>query len=292
MIRPRRSLLFMPGSNARALEKARSLPVDGLILDLEDAVAPDAKAQARDQVAEAVAARAFGRREVLIRINALDTPWWIDDLGMAAKVRPDGVLVPKVSSVADLAAVAGRLTEAGADQGIRVWAMIETAFAILRAEELSAQARDSNMRLAGFVMGPNDIARETRIRMVPGRATMLPAYMHCILAARAHGLDILDGPYGDIANAQGFAEECAQSRDMGFDGKTLIHPSQIEACNTVFTPPAGEVAHARRIVDAFAQPENARRGAIQLDGRMVERLHAEMAERTLAIADAIAAAQA
>ncbi len=292
MIRPRRSLLFMPGSNARALEKARSLPVDGLILDLEDAVAPDAKAQARDQVAEAVAARAFGRREVLIRINALDTPWWIDDLGMAAKVRPDGVLVPKVSSVADLAAVADRLTEASADQGIRVWAMIETAFAILRAEELSAQARDSNMRLAGFVMGPNDIARETRIRMVPGRATMLPAYMHCILAARAHGLDILDGPYGDIANAQGFAEECAQSRDMGFDGKTLIHPSQIEACNTVFTPPAGEVAHARRIVDAFAQPENARRGAIQLDGRMVERLHAEMAERTLAIADAIAAAQA
>lgn len=292
MIRPRRSLLFMPGSNARALEKARRLPVDGLILDLEDAVAPDAKAQARDQVAEAVAARAFGRREVLIRINALDTPWWIDDLGMAAKVRPDGVLVPKVSSVADLAAVADRLTEASADQGIRVWAMIETAFAILRAEELSAQARDSNMRLAGFVMGPNDIARETRIRMVPGRATMLPAYMHCILAARAHGLDILDGPYGDIANAQGFAEECSQSRDMGFDGKTLIHPSQIEACNTVFTPPAGEVAHARRIVDAFAQPENARRGAIQLDGRMVERLHAEMAERTLAIADAIAAAQA
>ncbi len=292
MIRPRRSLLFMPGSNARALEKARGLAVDGLILDLEDAVAPEAKAQARDQVADAVAARAFGRREVLIRINALDTPWWIEDLGMAAKVRPDGVLVPKVSSVADLAAVADRLTEAGADRGIRVWAMIETAFAILRAEELSARAHDPNMRLAGFVMGPNDIARETRIRMVPGRATMLPAYMHCILAARAHGLDILDGPYGDIANTQGFAEECAQSRDMGFDGKTLIHPSQIEACNAAFTPPADEVAHARRIVDAFAQPENARRGAIQLDGRMVERLHAEMAERTLAIADAIAAARA
>lgn len=292
MIRPRRSLLFMPGSNARALEKARSLPADGLILDLEDAVAPDAKAQARDQIGEAVAARVFGRREVLIRINALDTPWWIDDLGMAAKVRPDGVLVPKVSSVGDLAAVADRLAGAGADRGIRVWAMIETAFAILRAEELSAQAHDPGMRLAGFVMGPNDIARETRIRMVPGRTTMLPAYMHCILAARAHGLDILDGPYGDIANAQGFAEECAQSRDMGFDGKTLIHPSQIDACNAAFTPPADEVARARRIVDAFAQPENARRGAIQLDGRMVERLHAEMAERTLAIADAIAAAQA
>jgi citrate lyase subunit beta/citryl-CoA lyase len=200
--------------------------------------------------------------------------------------------VPKVSSIADLAAIADRLADAGADQGIRVWAMIETAFAILRAEELSAQAHDSEMRLAGFVMGPNDIARETRIRMVPGRATMLLAYMHCILAARAHGLDILDGPYGDIANAQGFVEECAQSRDMGFDGKTLIHPSQIEGCNAAFTPPDEEIATARRIVDAFAQPENAKRGAIQLDGRMVERLHAEMAQRTLAIADAIAAAQA
>jgi citrate lyase subunit beta/citryl-CoA lyase len=271
------------------LEKARMLPVDGLILDLEDAVAPDAKALARDRVGEAVAARAFGGREVLIRINALDTPWWIDDLAMAARARADGILVPKVSSVADLAAIADRLADGGADQAIRVWAMIETAFAILRAEHISAQAHDVEMRLAGFVMGPNDIARETRIRMVPGRATMLPAYMHCILAARAHGLTVLDGPYGDIADAQGFAEECAQSRDMGFDGKTLIHPSQIEACNAAFTPPAEEVAQARRIVAAFAQPENAGRGAIQLDGRMVERLHAEMAQRTLAIAEAIAA---
>lgn len=289
MHRPRRSLLYMPGSNTRALEKAKNLAPDGLILDLEDAVAPDAKALAREQIAAAVSARSFGRREVWVRINALDTPWWVDDLAMVAAARPDGVLVPKISSPADLATVAKQLQVFEAAPELRVWAMIETAFAILRVEQIAAQAHDPAMRLAGFAMGPNDIARETRIRMVPGRATMLPAYMQCILAARAHGLEILDGPYGDIADAAGLAEECAQSRDMGFDGKTLIHPSQIEACNAAFTPPADEVAQARRIVEAFALPENANRGAIQLDGRMVERLHAEIARRTLDIADAIAA---
>ncbi len=289
MIRPRRSLLFMPGSNSRALDKARSLPADGLILDLEDAVAPDAKGAARDLIAGAVAAKGFGPREILIRINGLDTPWWEDDLAMAAKAAPDGVLVPKVSSVEDLATIAARLDAAGADPAIRVWAMIETAFALLRVETLSAQAHDPAIRLAGYVMGPNDIARETRIRMVSGRATMLPLYMTCIVAARAHGLDILDGPYSDFNDAEGFAAECAQSHDMGFDGKTLIHPSQIAACNAAFTPPEGEVAQARAIVAAFAQPENAGRGAISMNGRMVERLHAEIAKRTLAIADAIAA---
>ncbi|MGO4716514.1 HpcH/HpaI aldolase/citrate lyase family protein [Bradyrhizobium sp. 2TAF24] len=289
MIRPRRSLLFMPGSNLRALEKARTLPADGIILDLEDAVAPDAKGVARDQIAQAIAAGGFGKREVLIRINGLDTPWWEDDLAMAAKAVPDGVLVPKVSSVADLASVADRLAGHAAPASLKVWAMIETAFAILRVEELSAQAQRPEMRLAGYVMGPNDIARETRIRMVEGRATMLPFYTSCILAAHAYGLEILDGPYSDFSNAAGFAAECAQSRDMGFDGKTLIHPSQIEACNAAFTPPADEVAQARKILAAFAQPENAGRGAIQLDGRMVERLHAEIAKRTIAIADAIAA---
>ncbi len=288
MIRPRRSLLFMPGSNPRALEKARTLPADGLILDLEDAVAPDAKAVARDQIAHAVTARGFGKREVLIRVNSLDSPWWIDDLNMAAKVRPDGILVPKISSVADLRAIADRLSDIGADSTIRVWAMIETAQAILHAEELSAQARDPAMRLAGFVFGPNDIARETRIRMVPGRSTMLPMISHCVLAAHAHGLDMLDGPYGDIGNMPGLEQECAQSLDMGFDGKTLIHPSHIAICNAAFTPPAADVANARKILAAFELPENASRGAIQLDGRMVERLHAEMAKRTIAIADAIA----
>lgn len=288
MTRPRRSLLFMPGSNARALEKARTLAADGLILDLEDAVAPDAKSLARDQIAQAVAARGFGKREVLIRVNSLDSPWWLDDLNMAAATRPDGILVPKVSTVEDLKLVADRLTEANADPAIKVWAMIETARAILDADKLAAQARDPAMRLAGFVFGPNDIARETRIRMVPGRATMLSIITHCVLAAHAHGLEMLDGPYGDIGNMDGLKQECAQSLDLGFDGKTLIHPSHLPICNAAFTPPADEVANARKIVAAFDLPENASRGAIQLDGRMVERLHAEIARRTIAISDAIA----
>src|SRR6195952_482206 len=289
MIRPRRSLLFMPGSNARALEKARILPADGIILDLEDSVAPDAKAQARDQIGQAVAAKGFGKREVLIRINALDSPWWIDDVTMAGKARPDGILVPKVSSVDDLNAVADRLGDINADFSIRVWAMIETARAVLHAEELAAASRDSETRLAGFVFGPNDISRETRIRMQPGRAAMIPMITHCILATRMHGLEILDGPYSDISNIDGFATECAQGRDLGFDGKTLIHPSHIDACNAIFTPPAEEVAEAPKAIAAFAKAQNAPRGAIQLDGRMVERLHADMAKGTMEIADAIAA---
>jgi citrate lyase subunit beta/citryl-CoA lyase len=288
MTRPRRSLLFMPGSNARALEKARNLPADGLILDIEDSVAPDAKAKAREQIALAVAAKGFGKREVWIRINSLDSPWWGDDVAMAGTAKPDGVLVPKVSSVADLAKVGARLQEIGADPSIKVWAMIETARGVLDAAQLAAASRDPKTRLAGFVFGPNDISRETRIKMQPGRAAMIPMITHCILASRAHGLEILDGPYGDFSNVDGFALECAQARDLGFDGKTLIHPGQIEACNAIFTPPAEEVARARRIIAAFELPENAARGAIQLDGQMVERLHAEMARRTIAIADAIA----
>src|SRR6201996_6030771 len=289
MIRPRRSLLFMPGSNARALEKARNLPADVLILDLEDSVAPDAKAGARDQIAQAVAAKGFGKREVLIRINALDTPWWVDDIGMAGKAQPDGILVPKISTVDDLNAVADPLSDINAHASIRVWAMIETARAVLDADKLAAASKDSETRLAGFVFGPNDIARETRIRMQPGRSAMISMIIHCILAARAYGLEILDGPYSDFSDVEGFAHECTQGRDLGFDGKTLIHPGQIEACNAIFTPPSEEVAEARKIIAAFERPENASKGAIQIDGRMVERLHAEMAKRTIAIADAIAA---
>jgi len=289
MTRPRRSLLFMPGSNARALEKARILPADGLILDIEDSVAPDAKAKAREQIAQAIAAKGFGKREIWIRTNSLDTQWWVDDVAMAGKAKPDGILVPKVSSVDDLNKIGDRLKEVGADASIKVWAMIETARAVLHAEELAAASRDPKTRLAGFVFGPNDISRETRIKMQPGRAAMIPMITHCILATRAHGLEILDGPYSDFSNVDGFALECAQGRDLGFDGKTLIHPGQIVACNAIFTPPAAEVAHARRIIAAFELPENAARGAIQLDGQMVERLHAEMARRTIEIADAIAA---
>ncbi|MGM5029630.1 HpcH/HpaI aldolase/citrate lyase family protein [Tardiphaga sp. 20_F10_N6_6] len=289
MIRPRRSHLFMPGSNPRALEKARTVAADGIILDLEDAVAPDAKGTARDAIAQTLNAGGFGKREVIIRINALDSPWWIDDVTMAGKAKPDGILVPKISSVEDLSAVADRLSDIGADMSIKVWAMIETSRAILHAEELAAASRDSENRLAGFVFGPNDIARETRIRMMPGRAAMLPMITHCVLATRLHGLEILDGPYSNFSDTEGFIAEAEQGRDIGFDGKTLIHPSQIEACNKVFTPPDDEVAQARRIIAAFEQPENAKRGAIQLDGKMVERLHADMAKRTIAISDAIAA---
>jgi citrate lyase subunit beta / citryl-CoA lyase len=289
MIRPRRSLLFMPGSNARALEKARILPADGIILDIEDSVAPDAKATARDQIAQALVTGGFGKREVLIRVNSLDSPWWKDDIAMAGKARPDGILVPKIMGVEDFVAIGSSLREIGADPSIKVWAMIETARSVLHAEELAAASRDLDMRLAGFVFGPNDISRETRIRMLPGREAMIPMITHCILATRAHGLEILDGPYSDFSNVDGFALECAQARDLGFDGKTLIHPGQIVACNAIFTPPEEEVVHARKIVAAFERPENASRGAIQLDGQMVERLHAEMAARTIAIADAIAA---
>ena len=289
MIRPRRSLLFMPGSNARALEKARNLHADVLILDLEDSVAPDAKALARDQIAQAIAANGFGKREVWIRTNSIDTPWFADDVAMAGKARPDGILVPKVSTTEDLKAIGDRLAAINADASINVWAMIETARAVLDADKLAAASRDPKTRLAGFVFGPNDIARETRIRMQPGRAAMIPMITHCILATRAHGLEILDGPYSDFSNIDGFGQECTQGRDLGFDGKTLIHPGQIEACNAIFTPPAEEVAEARKIIAAFERPENASKGAIQLDGRMVERLHADMAKRTIAIADAIAA---
>jgi citrate lyase subunit beta/citryl-CoA lyase len=288
MIRPRRSLLFMPGSNARALEKARNLPTDVIILDLEDSVAPDAKPLAREQIAGAIVAKGFGRREVWVRTNGIDTPWWPDDVAMAGQARPDGILVPKVSTVEDLNAIGERLDAVDGAGSIKVWAMIETARAVLHADALAGASRDPRTRLAGFVFGPNDVSRETRIRMLPGRAAMIPMITHCILATRAHGLEILDGPYSDFSNVDGFAQECTQARDLGFDGKTLIHPGQIAACNAIFTPPEEEIAYARKVIAAFAQPENASRGAINIDGQMVERLHADMARRTIAIADAIA----
>ncbi len=290
-IRPRRSVLYMPGSNARAIEKARTLPADAVILDLEDSVAPEAKAAARDQVAQAVAAGAFGGREVVVRINGLDTEWWLDDLNAAAKAKPDAVLVPKVSTAANLEDVAERLVDISADHKIRVWAMMETPLAMLNARDIASAARDVETRLAAFVMGTNDLAKETRAKIAPGRAPMLPWLMNCVAAARAFGIDIIDGVYNELGNAEGFARECAAARDMGFDGKTLIHPSQIGSCNAAFSPSAEEVAQAKRIIAAFDLPENEHKGVVQLDGRMVERLHADMARRTVAIAEAIAAKQ-
>jgi citrate lyase subunit beta / citryl-CoA lyase len=286
-VRPRRSVLYMPGSNARALEKAHELPADGLILDLEDAVAPDAKLQARDAVVKALQ-KGFGDREVLVRINGLETRWWVDDIDAAASARPDAVLVPKVSSPRQLQDLAARLVDMGTDPRVRVWAMMETPLAMLNVRDIAAAALDSETRLAGFVMGTTDLAKDTRARLVPGRAPMLPWLMNCLAAARAYGLDILDGVYNDLGNTEGFVEECRQARDLGFDGKTLIHPHQIEPCNQAFSPTPEEVEAARKIIAAFDLPENENKGVIQIDGRMVERLHAEMARRTVTIAEAIA----
>jgi citrate lyase subunit beta/citryl-CoA lyase len=287
-IRPRRTMLYMPGSNARALEKARTLAVDGVILDLEDAVAPDAKAVARTQIVQAVRAGGFGHREVLIRTNAIDTPWFADDLDAAIAARPEGVVVPKVSTPDQIELIGQRLLDTHADHHIRLWAMIETPAAIFNIRELAAEAHDSESRLAGFILGTNDLAKETRARIVPGRAPMLSWLASCVLAAHAYGIDVLDSVYNDIADTAGFAAECAQARDMGFDGKTLIHPSQIEPCNATFSPAPEEVDQARKMIAAFDRPENASKGVVQIDGRMVERMHAEMARRTVAIAEAIA----
>ena len=232
----------------------------------------------------------FGPREVVIRINGLDTPWWIDDLNAVAKARPDAVLVPKVTNPKQLENVSERLIDIHADHGIRLWAMIEMPLAVLNVQAIAAAALDRETRLSALVMGTNDIAKETRTAIVPGRAPMLPWMMTCIMAARAYHVDILDGVYNDFKDGDGFAQECTQARALGFDGKTLIHPSQIEPCNAIFSPKADEVAEARSIIAAFDQPENKDKGVLQLDGRMVERMHADMARRTVAIADAIAAA--
>lgn len=288
-IRPRRSVLYMPGSNARALEKAREIAADALILDLEDAVAPDAKELARDQVCAAVKAGGYGRRELVIRLNGTDTPWFEADLAAASEARPDAILIPKVSSPEMLQRIGNQLTGLWADPSIKVWAMIETPLAILDAERIAQAAHVPATRLACFVLGTNDLAKETRARFVPGRAPMLPWLTTAILAARAHGIDVIDGVYNDLKDEAGFIAECEQGRDLGFDGKTLIHPAQVAPANAIFAPDESELSRAKAIIAAFQQPENADKGAIQLDGRMVERLHAEMAKRVVALADAIAA---
>ncbi|TYC72468.1 CoA ester lyase [Stappia sp. BW2] len=287
--RPRRSALYMPGSNARALEKAATLDVDCLLLDLEDAVAPDAKEMARTQIVEAVSARPYGKREVVIRINGLETPWGEDDLAAAVKANPDAVLVPKVNSPADLQLAAHKLSLLGASADLKLWAMMETPLAMLNAGAIGACGQDPAVRLSCFVMGTNDLAKETRARLTPGRAAMTPWLMTCVAAARAGGIDILDGVYNAFQDEEGFAAECAQGVDMGMDGKTLIHPKQIAPCHAAFSPSEEEVAWARKINALFDEPENAGKGAIQVDGKMVERLHADMGKRVIAIADAIAA---
>ena len=285
--RPRRSALYIPGSNPKALAKARELPADAIILDLEDSVAPDAKPEARERIMEIVKAGGFGGREMLIRVNGVHTPWGEADLEAAALAAPDGVLLPKVDGPGTVMHAARILRKA--PEKTRLWAMMETPHAMLNAASIASIAADPASRLEALVLGLNDLAKETRARLTPGRAAFAPWLATCVAAARAHGCDVIDGVYNDIKDLAGFAAECRQGLEFGFDGKTLIHPGQVDICNDIFAPTPAEIAQARAILAAFDLPENAGKGVLQIDGRMVELLHAQMAKRTLAIADSIAA---
>ncbi|MTI18419.1 CoA ester lyase [Rhodobacteraceae bacterium RKSG542] len=276
----------MPGSNARALEKAKQLDADGLILDLEDAVAPDAKAVAREQVCAAVKAGGYGHREVVIRINGLETDWGAEDLAAAVQAGADAIAIPKVSSAEDLAYVRQVLGELQAEP-TALWAMLETPLAMLNAKEIALAASDPLYPVTVFVMGTNDLAKESGARFSNQRMAFLPWLMTGVAAARVAGVDVLDGVYNDFADLDGFAAECEQGADLGMNGKTLIHPKQIEAANRIFAPSTAEVEWAKKIIAAFELPESASKGAVQVEGKMVERLHAQMAERTVMIAQAI-----
>ena len=285
---PRRSALYMPGANARALEKARTLDADCLLLDLEDAVAPDAKTQAREQVCTALEAGGYGAREIVVRVNGLDTEWGHDDLAALSKLAtkkdsaPDAILAPKISTAADIDSVCAHVPD-----GTALWIMIETPAAIFNLDALAARAGDTP--LACFVMGTNDLAKEMQAALVPGRAPLQAALSLAVLAARRYGLYVLDGVFNDIADTGAFEAECRQGMEMGFDGKTLIHPSQLGPCNAIFAPDAEEIAHARDVVAAFDDPANAGQGVLKVNGKMTELLHLDIARQKLAIADAIAA---
>jgi citrate lyase subunit beta/citryl-CoA lyase len=284
-LRPRRSVLYMPGANERALEKAKGLAADALILDLEDAVAPDAMAEARDRVCAAVQSGEYGAKELTIRINGIGTEWHKADLVAVAAAGPDGVVVPKVNSAAEVQSLIAALDAAGAPQRTALWAMLETPVAMLHAEEI-ASASD---RLTVLIMGTNDLAKELHAQHVPGRAPLQFGLQACLMAARLAGKVILDGVYNDIKDDDGFRAECLQGRQFGFDGKTLIHPSQVGPCNEVFAPSDAEIATAREIIAAFDEATSAGRGVVTVNGRMIENLHVDDARRVLAQADAIAA---
>jgi len=285
--RPRRSCLYMPGANAKALEKAKSLAADVLIFDLEDSVAPEAKEDARAQVAAAVKAGDYGKREIIVRVNGLSTPWGRDDIAAACACGPNGILAPKIESGAQVAELDAALTVAGLSKDAALWANIETPRAILNLADIAAAARTT--RLACFVMGLNDLSKETRAQQRLGRAAFQVALSLAVMAARAEKLTAIDGVFNDIADTTGFEAECRQALEFGYDGKTLIHPSQIETANTVFAPSAEEVTRAQAIIAAFALPENAGKGVIKVDGRMTELLHLEEAKRVVAVAEAIGA---
>lgn len=280
--RPRRSALYMPASNARAIEKAKTLACDVVILDLEDAVAPEAKVEARQLAVEAVRAGGFGAREVVIRVNGRDTPWGAADLGAAATAGADAILVPKVATAEDLAHYAAPL-----EGKTRLWAMIETCAAVFQLDALAAAAAAARNDV--WIVGANDLVKEMRCRARPDRAPLIPALSLAVMAAHANGIAILDGVYNDIPNLAGLAAECEQGLDLGMDGKSLIHPTHLEVANATFTPTEAAVAWARTVTAAFAAPENAGKGVLKVDGKMVERLHLAEAERLLAISQAIAA---
>ncbi|WP_175213430.1 HpcH/HpaI aldolase/citrate lyase family protein [Achromobacter aegrifaciens] len=285
-IRPRRSVLYMPGANPRALDKARSLDADVLILDLEDAVAPDAKAQAREQVAAALRAGGYGRRECVVRINALDTAWGLDDVRAIAQAGADAVLLPKVQSAAELDALARALDAAGAPASLPLWAMAETPLGFLRLDAIAS----GHARLAAIVVGTSDLVKDLHARHTPSREETLLARSMAVMAARAHGLAALDGVHLDLHDDTGLEAACKQGRDQGFDGKTLIHPRQIAAANAAFAPSAEELAAARKRLDAWRAAQAAGLGVAVVDGALVENLHAREAKRVLALAEAIAQA--
>jgi citrate lyase subunit beta/citryl-CoA lyase len=288
-VRPRRSVLYMPGLNERALDKARTIPADSLILDLEDSVAPEGKAAARAGVCAAVKAGGYGRRELVIRPNAIETIWGMDDLRAAVSVGPDAILVPKVSQPGDILTVAKVLADIGAPAKTRLWAMMETPRSILNVREIAALGVDPESRLSCLVMGTNDLLKESRARALHNRIAVVPWLAMSLVAARAFGLDILDGVYNDFRDEAGFCSECEHGRILGMDGKTLIHPSQVGPCNEIFSPTEEEISWAHKIIAAFEQPEYAHKGVITVEGKMVERLHLVQAKRTVAIANSIAA---
>jgi citrate lyase subunit beta / citryl-CoA lyase len=284
-IRPRRSVLYVPGANARALDKARGLDADGFIFDLEDAVAPDAKDRARQQVAQAVSACGYGGREILVRVNGPTTEWGQDDIATAARLAIDGVLLPKVESAGAIHEALAALTNAGAPEHLMIWSMLETPLGVLRAEEIAT----ASPRLGGMIMGTSDLANDLRAASVPGRAPLLPALGHCLLVARAFGLPLLDGVHLDLANDEAFLAECRQGQELGFDGKTLIHPKTIPPANQIFAPSPEQVAWSRRIILAHAEATEAGKGIVLVDGTLIENLHVASAHRIVALADAIAA---
>jgi citrate lyase subunit beta/citryl-CoA lyase len=282
--RPRRSVLYMPGSNDRAMDKARALPADGIIFDLEDAVAPDRKVAARGQVMQAVETGGYGPRELVVRVNGLETEWGQADLAAAAKSGADAVLLPKVDSPALVQQAEAILAAAGAPSDLAIWCMMETALGFLHVREIAG----CSPRLGCLVMGTSDLAAELRAQHTPQRLPMLTALGLCLLAARAYGLAALDGVYLDLDDEIGFEATCHQGRELGFDGKTLIHPKQLAASNQAFGPSGTEIVQARRILAAHAEATAAGKGVVLVDGKLIETLHVEAAKRLLTLADAVA----